>query len=290
LEEWKKVDPMDVIKNGGDLLLKKYDGSVTLAVESVYGGSSLGIQKKEMIESNKDYFDWLAKKLKIKQLEDWYTLDSQEVRKKGGNAILNQYGGFLSQALTNIYPEHKWFVWKFKKVPEDFWKDRKNQLDFFDWLGQMTNKKTMDDWYSLTKRDILQWGGGGLLKFYDNSLLKILISVYPNHNWLRWKFGGFNTEYWEDKQNLRDVVDWISKELRISSLEDWYRVSQTQIEKIAPLSSLFYSKGLSMILTEVYPDYQWDLKKLEDRKIPIKSSQRMLTIFVREFFPNSGIN
>jgi hypothetical protein len=60
-----------------------------------------------------------------------------------------------------------------KKVPNGFWDDTSNHRKFFDWLGVKLNIKTYEDWYQLTKEDVHQKGGAGLLKIhYNNSVFK----------------------------------------------------------------------------------------------------------------------
>jgi hypothetical protein len=74
--------------------------------------------------------------------------------------------------------------------------------------------------------------------------------------------------------------------MKISSMEDWYRTSIKQIERLAPIT-LFENYSLAQLLTEAYPSYPWDLSKLFKRG-PNKSSQRMLYLTVKEIIPNTG--
>ena len=82
-------------------------------------------------------------------------------------------------------------------------------------------------------------------------------------------------------------MTWLSKPLKIGNLEDWYRVSFEQINRIAP-STPFQSKGMANMLNVTYPDHIWDLNKLQLRSGPNKASQRMLAAIVREILPHAG--
>jgi hypothetical protein len=49
--------------------------------------------------------------------------------------------------------------------------------------------------------------------------------VYPDYNWLPWKFGKCPANYWDDVKNQRKFMDWAAKELNIKDMSDWYNVS-----------------------------------------------------------------
>ena len=60
---------------------------------------------------------------------------------------------------------------------------------FFEWLHQTLGHKSMDDWYDVTRREIYENGGAGMLtSYYNNSPSKALQNVYPEHNWLPTRF------------------------------------------------------------------------------------------------------
>ena len=71
--------------------------------------------------------------------------------------------------------------------------------------------------------------------FYDNVTIRlgenhqspfhILSSEYPEHDWHAWKFDIVPRNFWNDLSNQRKFMDWISKELKIDKLSDWYNVS-----------------------------------------------------------------
>src|SRR5690349_1069046 len=62
---------------------------------------------------------------------------------------------------------------------------------FFDWLGDQLGNKSMEDWYSVTHQDLAQYGGLNVLKSkFNNSMVEALPNIYPEHNWLMWRFGG----------------------------------------------------------------------------------------------------
>ena len=65
---------------------------------------------------------------------------------------------------------------------------------------------------------------GGKLES-DVSLLKILSDVYPNFEWLPWKFSSCPQNYWSDLSNQRKFLDHISKQLHHKDFSDWYKLT-----------------------------------------------------------------
>ena len=60
---------------------------------------------------------------------------------------------------------------------------------------------------------------------HQNSHINLIKSAYPNYNWLPWKFKYIPQDFWNDKNNTNEYVDWLSKKLNIKSMEDWYKYS-----------------------------------------------------------------
>ena len=110
----------------------------------------------------------------------------------------------------------------------------------------------------------------GLWKKY-NSPLTMLSNVYPEYEWLPWKFTKCPNFYWEDVNNQRKFLDWVGKELGIKEFSDWYKV-RFEVEKVWELYSdkkkdllkinayrfVLSSKPLPQVLQEAYPEYKWE--------------------------------
>src|SRR5690242_10023870 len=84
-----------------------------------------------------EFFNWVAKKLNITKNEDWYKIQTQDVKKLGGDTLLNHYyGNSLSRALIEVYPQNNWQVWRFQAIPKGTWQDITVQRQFFDHIGK----------------------------------------------------------------------------------------------------------------------------------------------------------
>lgn len=93
--------------------------------------------------------------------------------------------------------------------------------------------------------------------------------------------------YWsslsKDLGEQKRVIDWLSVQLSIKSLEDWYRVSVSQLNKKIAIENISF---LSHLLRTVYPQHEWDFDRLRKIGTIVKASQRELVIAVQELFPN----
>jgi hypothetical protein len=43
----------------------------------------------------------------------------------------SHHANFLGKALSTVFPDMEWKVWKFKDIPSGYWNDIKNQRNFF---------------------------------------------------------------------------------------------------------------------------------------------------------------
>jgi hypothetical protein len=53
----------------------------------------------------------------------------------------------------------------------------------------------------------------------------MLSSVYPDYNWLPWKFTLVPKNFWGDLKNQRKFLDWVAIQLDIKQPSDWYNVT-----------------------------------------------------------------
>ena len=80
-------------------------------------------------------------------------------------------------------------------------------------------------------KNIVNLGGISFLSLYDNSLFQSLSIVYPDYDWLPWKFGKCPKNFWENVNNQRKFLDWAGKELGTKDMSDWYKITY-EVNKI----------------------------------------------------------
>eukprot|EP01118_Nematostelium_gracile_P008062 TRINITY_DN2649_c0_g1_i2.p1 TRINITY_DN2649_c0_g1~~TRINITY_DN2649_c0_g1_i2.p1 ORF type:complete len:817 (-),score=149.57 TRINITY_DN2649_c0_g1_i2:621-2738(-) len=136
------------------------------------------------LENRMQFFEWMTIMLNFKLLSDWYSVTRTDIRKCGGESLLNDYyHGSLLEALTKVYPSHRWLPWKFKfGLPQGYWNLLENQRTFLNWIQQELKFSTKEDWFKLTAMDIKQRGGSRLLLKYG-SVNKLLNSVLRDFHW-----------------------------------------------------------------------------------------------------------
>lgn len=68
-------------------------------------------------------------------------------------------------------------------------------------------------------------GGFTLLKKYGYSPYNLLSAVYPEYDWLPWKFSSVPKLFWKDDRNVKQFLDWAAIELGIKEPSDWNKVA-----------------------------------------------------------------
>ncbi len=198
-------------------------------------------------------------------------------------------------AVSSIYPDVDWKLWKFNDIAPSFWTDRQNRRKYFDQVAEHlrilvtfhclhhAELSKQEDWYKVKLSDITTEGTKDMLKRrYNDSLLLLLQDLYPEHRWEVWRFRETTVPkgFWENRQNQRACLDSIAAQLGMKSMEDWYNVSCTTIIDAGAaallriqqddgtshaLSTRVYRRALSNLLMSVYPEYKWDLSKFHHR-------------------------
>jgi len=240
----------------------------------------------ERVDLSQIFFDKLGRQLEYSSFSDWYNITKEEVIEHGGNNLLSYYEYSPVKALLSIYPEFDWIIWKFRNaVPQGFWKQKINQRQFFDWLGKQLGFNSGPDWYNITREDVIENEGEKLLQFHNYSLVNALISAYPEHHLLPWKFVNIkqSAKLWHTNYHV-EFLNEISQQLGISQLEDWYRVSREDLIQCRA-ETFLKTRDLIDILEEVYPTYQWDETKFNQRVK--KSTQWWLYKVVKDICPSN---
>jgi len=133
-------------------------------------------------ENQRKFFDEFANSKNFNPLdaENWYSVNSNEIIRAGGQSLLHYYNGSYIRALEKLYPELTLKKENFLNSNEG-WKVSKNQRKFFDGFARSKNFNPLDaqQWYSVTRNDIISAGGLGPLRYYNNSHIEALLKLYP---------------------------------------------------------------------------------------------------------------
>jgi len=189
------------------------------------------------------------------------------------------YGSVIKAILTN-FPEYNWEIWKFHQVPKRYWEDLLHQRECFDRLAQQFQVHQPSDWYSLSYADVAQVASG-VLGHFNNSLIKALQTVYPEYIWYEWRFNQVPKGFWNDINNLRDYINWLSDQLDIKEFQDWYSVTIPQLLSLRAYSPINKYGGLIPVLKMCFPDQVWNPNAAILYKV-----QNLLYKMARKLFSN----
>lgn len=204
LEDFYKISINEIKLDDSIALLDGYyNGSLVRLFESVYPHHVwLPWRFSQRVETGywdntanqREFLDHLGKQLGFKEMNDWYSITSQQIRKNGGSGLLtSKYKNLYSLLITSVYSQHSWIrtefrSHQFKKMSKSklsvYWNKRENQMDFLHDLGNQLGLKQMEDWYNITTKEIRRNGGSELLKKYQKSPSKMIMSLFNQHSWL----------------------------------------------------------------------------------------------------------
>jgi len=159
-------------------------------------------------------------------LELWYNLTSADLRNGGGATLLKKYKSSLVAALRSNYPTHPWQVWRFKRVPLGYWKSHQSHAEYFSYLRDQLGYSLLEDWYKLTRAQVIAHGGGALLaNYYKDSPTLFVTTMLPDHKWLNWKFPNVPHSYWKEPEHRKAFIDWLTREIKQwNKLSQWYQL------------------------------------------------------------------
>lgn len=158
-----------------------------------FAATSQGFWKRRA--HRRAYMAWLGKKLRYKSPQDWYAVTRRDFYDHGGGALLHTIPGRSPlAALREFMPDYDWQEWRFARVPNGFWRRRRNRYRFIDELGKELGFRKPADWRHLTREAVRGAGGAALLSMrYNNSLVNLLRDRFPDQNWTPQRFYGRET-------------------------------------------------------------------------------------------------
>jgi len=99
-------------------------------------------------------------------------------------------------------------------------------------IGKKLGIKEMEDWYNITKSQILENGGGSLSTYYGSSPSKLIMNVFSDmFDWKKEEFRSRKTlEYWTNKENLKNYLLYLKSYANVKDNLDWRRISKLAIK------------------------------------------------------------
>lgn len=208
------------------------------------------------LEHQRSFFLALAKKLGIKQLDDWKEVTALQINKHGGEHILKRYyRGSLSKALKNIFPTHSWDESTFQTVPRRYWQKKENQQKFITKIANKFEIREHADWRRVTVRDINKLGGRGFLRHFNGSLWDALMHIFPEVDWKQIQLPKAPLGFWKHEENRRKYLKSIANEFNIQNPKAWSNITISQIASYSgdyPISR-YYGGSIYRALSSTFP-------------------------------------
>ena len=256
--------------------------------------------KKSVLHSHRLIMEKLYTKFQLNSLDDWKRIKKSIFRQNGAKNILNYYSNNIPHLLSSIYPHHNW---KFDEKPKfnselNKFSSLENQRIFMDKLYKKFGLKSLNDWLSVPKISIRKQGGSVLFDhFYPRDINKLLLTLYPHHNWQFNQLSKFNSRnYFKSLENQRKFMDDLFIKLKLNSLDDWYEISRKKIVinggKVLLLQ--YYKNDKEKLLSSIFPHHNWDWKNHNQEIFKTKKGYFSLIenqkIFMRKLFYHFKLN
>lgn len=287
-EDWYKITSKLIFDNYGcGLLSNYYQGSPIKFLREVYpehewlewlfGICSHGFW--EDVSNHKIYANWLGKQLEYTEPKHWYSITTIIIQNNYGGGILKYYQHSPIRFIRGVYPEYAWLEWQFDMCSIYFWKDINNHKIYADWLGKELGYTELAHWYNITQDIIFNKNGRGMLNCHNGSPIRFLRKVYPEYEWLAWKFGTCTSSFWQDISNHKIYAVWLGKELGYTEPEHWYNITRHIINKNYGRTLFKYYKSYTDIPKLVYPNYNWEENKFCFHKTEMKLYEILLSSY-----------
>jgi hypothetical protein len=120
LDDWYTIQVRDVILKGGSSLLTQYNGSLQKLLISIYPSHSWKIWKFKSVpkgywndvKNQREFLNWLSEIIRIKKIEEWYSIRTIDIRENGGYGLLQYYGHSLTNIFSSLFPGNKQYFEK----------------------------------------------------------------------------------------------------------------------------------------------------------------------------------
>ena len=171
VEDWNKLTYKQICENGGYRLTIKY---------SMYEIKSMACPEGKLIfqtslkppgywdkyENIQNFLFELKEKLNLKTPEDWNKLTQKQIQNEGGRTLFKKYTLYDIKCLG--CPEGK-LIFTPPGKPTGFWDNEENVQKFIFDLKKKFKLQSSSDWNRISKTQIRENGGWGLLYKYSQN-------------------------------------------------------------------------------------------------------------------------
>ena len=201
------------------------------------------------------YLTWVGQQLGFHTREDWYRLSKQHILERHGSRLLAQFGSSPCAIVQDAWPQYRWLEWRFLQVRQGFWNDAANRHRYMRWLGPRLKFHRLEDWYQLSKRQLREHDGGGLLAHFGDSYIALLKDYRPDYDWKEWLFPRPPHGFWTKKVNQRRYLEWLGQQLGFQHPTDWSRLRYDDVNTHHGYGLLKYYRHKISLIVKDYVSY-----------------------------------
>lgn len=216
------------------------------------------------ILENRIYFTKnLGKKLGFTKLEDFYQLKVKTFTKNKGYGVIAHHNFSVFNAIKEAFPNYHWLAWLFPQVPANYYDEKENRAQFVINLVKIKDYKKYENYYLLSKDDFRSNGGATLIeKHYKCHPYYALKETFPEYNWLPWLFYKVPEGFWDEIENQKWFLKNVEIKLKILKPEDWYNVTQDDINAVRGSGLIGKYNGCqAKLITACFTEYNLKLWK-----------------------------
>jgi len=200
------------------------------------------------------YLLWLAKKLSLKQKQDFYRLTGEHFNENHGSGLLKRYKGSVYHLVSDLMPEHDWLPWLFKTTPAGFWyekinkkKKKKKQMK----MAKKNGQTEEEDQSSLNvKQDEVESNSDqDHIAFLDDET-PVRLNI---ENWRRYASWLGNHLGYENQTSESE-----GEEKQQASLSYWYQLTAKDLQQNGGTIPLSLCKSSpSLFVAKIFPASNW---------------------------------
>eukprot|EP01127_Copromyxa_protea_P023209 TRINITY_DN8633_c0_g1_i1.p1 TRINITY_DN8633_c0_g1~~TRINITY_DN8633_c0_g1_i1.p1 ORF type:complete len:412 (+),score=83.11 TRINITY_DN8633_c0_g1_i1:54-1289(+) len=141
----------------------------------------------------------------IQDPSDWYKISRSRLFQTESKQIRRVFQIFsIREVLVILYPSERWLDFKFSglRVPKKTWTQPAKIREILQFIEVQLGVKDPDDWYRISKRQIEELGGKGLIKA-TGSLANALALAFPE---IKWDIARFAKKTKKSRQRLLAVL------------------------------------------------------------------------------------
>jgi len=266
--EWKKTDEAQPI-------LQHYSGNLPNAVVHLFPELRLELRKfyspEEWQKQEKRivFFEKAAQQRGFDphHPDHWYSVKFSDLSSLPGAAeIKYHYKGDIARGLVDVFPDISFDLSRFSKMPRDGFEKRKYRKKALEQFASSLNyhPQSPADWYNLYKSNQFKDNKEitKVLAYYDGSLAKALVDLFPHLSLDKSKLMRVPKNYWQSKTNKRKVLVDFAKENKFDprQADNWYSVQPDQIKDVSGILSQ-YNGSFSTALVDLFPEINFDISK-----------------------------